>query len=301
MTFAIRFHVLTLPNRPWPELRAQVQELERLGFDSAVTGDHFCDWANPPEPWFEAWTLLSALASETTSIRLAPNVAQIPLRNPGVLAHQAVTLDHVSNGRIDLGLGTGLTIDPSTEMIGLPNWSNRERVARFGEYVELISLLVSQPVTTYTGSYYSANEAVMNPGSLQQPRIPIVVAALGPVMMGHAAKHADTWNTMSFDSSFSVQLDELANRNAEMDQICDSAGRDPATLRRSVNLFDAEARAAGGNLRYYEDDALLLDLVSGLIEVGYTDIGFYHPNTSSQSEGFARIATEVVPRLRGAA
>ncbi|MGI9623812.1 MAG: LLM class flavin-dependent oxidoreductase [Acidimicrobiales bacterium] len=298
MPFPVRFHVLTLPNRPWPDLRAQVKELERLGFDAAVTGDHFCDWANPSEPWFEAWTLLSALACETSSIRLAPNVAQIPLRNPAVLAHQAVTLDHVSDGRLDLGLGTGLTIDPSTEMVGLPNWSNAERVARFGEYVELVSLLVSQPVTSFTGEYYSANNAVMNPGSLQQPRIPIVVAALGPIMMGHAARHADTWNTMSFDPDFSNQGDELADRNVQMDNLCESIGRDPATLRRSVNLFDAEARAAGGNLRYYDDDELFVELVAGLIEAGYTDIGLYHPNTAHQDEAFARVATEVVPRLK---
>ena len=126
MTCPIRFQVLTLAGRPWSEYRDQVKQIEDLGFDMAAVPDHFCDWANPPAPWLECWTLLAALASETTTVRLASNVAQIPLRNPGVLAHQAITVDHISNGRLELGLGTGLMIDPGTEMMGLPNWSNGE-------------------------------------------------------------------------------------------------------------------------------------------------------------------------------
>ena len=172
-------------------------QIEELGFDIAAVPDHFCDWANPPAHWMECWALMAALAAETSTIRLATNVAQIPLRHPGVLAHQAVTVDQISGGRVELGIGTGLTIDPGTEMIGLPNWSNAERAARFGEYIELLGLLLSQDVTTYNGEYYSAQDAVMNPSSFQRPRLPIVAAALGPKMMRHAARHADSWTTMS--------------------------------------------------------------------------------------------------------
>jgi len=198
MTDSVRFQILTLPGRPWNEYRAQVLHVEDLGFDVAAVPDHFCDWANPPAPWLECWTLMAALAVETSSIRLSTNVSQIPLRNPGVLAHQAVTVDHISGGRLELGVGTGLTIDPGTEMIGLANWSNAERASRFGEYIELLGLLLSQDVTTYEGEYYNADQAVMNPSSLQSPRIPLVAAALGPRMMHHTARLADGWNTMSF-------------------------------------------------------------------------------------------------------
>lgn len=169
VAFPIRFQVLTLAGRPWPEYRDQVKRIEDLGFDVAAVPDHFCDWANPPAPWLECWTLLAALATETTTVRLASNVAQIPLRNPGVLAHQAITVDHVSDGRLELGLGTGLMIDPGTDMVGLANWSNKERVERFGEYLELVGLLLEQDETSYTGTYYSASDAVMNPSSLQRP------------------------------------------------------------------------------------------------------------------------------------
>src|SRR3954462_6044326 len=180
MGFDVRFQVLTLPGRSYAEYRGQVLHVEELGFDLAAVPDHFCDWANPTAPWLECWTLLAALAVETTGIRLASNVAQIPLRNPGVLAHQAITVDPVSGGRLELGLGPGLTIDPGTEMVGLPNWSNGERVARFGEYLELVGLLLSQELTSFEGRYYRASAAVMNPSSLQAPRLPLVAAAPGP-------------------------------------------------------------------------------------------------------------------------
>ena len=171
MTFNVRFHVLTLPGQPYAQYRSQVLRIEELGFDMAAVPDHFCDWANPPGPWLECWSLLAALAAETSTVRLVSNVAQIPLRNPGVLAHQAVTVDHISGGRLELGLGTGLRIDPGTEMIGLPNWSNAERVARFGEYIELVGLLLSQEVSSFSGKYYQATNAIMNPSSLQSPRV----------------------------------------------------------------------------------------------------------------------------------
>jgi len=298
MSFDIRFQVLTLPGQAYEEYRRQVLHVEELGFDIAAVPDHFCDWANPPAPWLECWTLLAALAVETSTIRLASNVAQIPLRSPGVLAHQAITVDQISGGRLELGLGTGLMIDPGTEMIGLPNWSNGERVARFGEYIELVGLLLSQEVTTFSGEYYQAQDAVMNPSSTQSPRVPVVAAALGPKMMAHAARWADTWNTMSFDPDFAAQKQELSARSGQIDQLCTDAGRDPATLRRSANLFDAKARAAGGRLRYYDDESLFTELVEGFIAAGFTDIGLYYPADPDQLTAFEHIATTVVPNLR---
>ena len=163
---------------------------------------------------------VAAVAARTSTLRLTTCVTQIPLRNPAILANQAVTADQISGGRIELGLGTGLTIDPSYEMTGLPNWTNGERVDRFGEYVELLGKLLAGGVTTYQGNYYQANGAVMNPGSVQQPRLPIMVAALGPQMMHHAARHADIWNTMSFAADLDEQIGELADRCTTMDEIC---------------------------------------------------------------------------------
>ncbi len=298
MADPIRFQVLTLPGHPWAEYRKQVLHVEALGFDIAAVPDHFCDWANSPAPWLECWTLMAALAVETSSIRLATNVSQIPLRNPGVLAHQAVTVDHISSGRVELGIGTGLTIDPGTEMIGLPNWSNGERTRRFGEYVELLGLLLGQEHTDYDGEYYTADHAVMNPSSYQTPRVPVVAAALGPKMMRHAARFADGWNTMSNAPDFDDQIVELTERNARMDNLLEEVGREAASLRRSVNLYDVIARRSGGRLRYYDDPDLFVSLITRLREAGFTDFGLYYPSHGDQLDTFEHIAQNVIPGLR---
>lgn len=302
MGFDLRFQVLTVPTVGWDEYLDQFVRCEALGFDVVALADHFCDFTNPQGPWLEAWTGLAAVAASTSTIRLATCVSQIPLRHPGVLAHQAVTVDHVSGGRLELGLGTGITADPSLEMIGLPNWSNPERVERFAEYLELVGLLLSEPVTTYDGRYYSAAGAVMNPSSVQRPRVPLVVAALRPRMMALTAVHADTWNTVSYAANAEAQVDEIGLRNAAMDELCVAAGRDPATLRRGVNLFDADARAEGleGRLRYYDDDDHFVRLVEGHLAAGITDFTLYYPSLPDQLPGFERIATRVVPELRAA-
>ena len=122
MTHDLRFQVIALPNAPWDEVLSRFKYVEDLGFDLVTTADHFVDWNNPSVPWLEAWTVLAAVARETTRIRLATYVTQIPLRNPAMLARQALTVDHLSGGRLEVGLGTGLTIDPAYDMIGIPNW-----------------------------------------------------------------------------------------------------------------------------------------------------------------------------------
>ena len=299
MSHELRFQVMMIPSVPWPEYLDRFLHIEALGFDVAGVPDHFCDWANPPAPWLEAWTVLAAVAARTTTLRLATCVSQIPLRNPGILANQAVAVDQISGGRMELGLGTGLTIDSSYKMTGLPNWSNGERVARFGEYVELLALLLAGGVTDYDGKYYQAEGAVMNPGSVQRPRLPIMVAALGPKMMQHAARHADIWNTMSFAADLEEQMGELIDRCATMDELCADVGRAPASLRRSYTMFDATARAGGGKIRYYESDDLFVEMVGRATAVGVTEISIYYPALEAQLPAFERIATEVIPQLRG--
>jgi hypothetical protein len=103
---------------------------------------------------------------------------------------------------------------------------------------------------------------------------------------------------MSFDVDFDAQLVELRERSARMDDICREVGRDPATLRRSVNLFDADARAGGGAIRYYADESLFRRLVTELVDAGYTDIGMYYPSDPAQVAAFEAIGNNVVPELR---
>jgi alkanesulfonate monooxygenase SsuD/methylene tetrahydromethanopterin reductase-like flavin-dependent oxidoreductase (luciferase family) len=294
----VRFQVATLPNASWDEVLERFLKVEALGFDLASMADHFVNWANPSTPWFDLWTHAAAAAAKTTRIRLSALVAQIPLRNPAMLARQALSLDNISNGRLELGLGLGLPIDPSYDMMGIPNWSNKERVARFDEYVEIVDRMLTNEVTSYEGRYYQVNEAIMNPRPVQSPRPPIVIAAMGPVMLKKAAKYADIWNSLSFAEEFEDQLSETRDRIARIDAHCAEIGRDPSTLRRSYVMFDAKSRASGGMIKYYESEAVFADMVERVLALGITDIGLYYPERDEQQPMFERIATDVIPKLR---
>jgi alkanesulfonate monooxygenase SsuD/methylene tetrahydromethanopterin reductase-like flavin-dependent oxidoreductase (luciferase family) len=124
MTIERRFQVEVLPDLEWNEFLRRFQHAEELGFDIATTADQFVDWKDPSVPWFDVWTALSAVAQATDRIRLAPCVAQIPMRDPATFARQVLTIDHVSKGRIEAGLGLGLIADPGYGMIGVPSWDN---------------------------------------------------------------------------------------------------------------------------------------------------------------------------------
>ena len=298
MTRDLRFQVLVLPNSPWNETLSRFTYVEQLGFDLVTTADHFVDWKNPAVPWLEAWTVLAAVARETTRIRLATYVSQIPLRHPAVLARQALTVDQISGGRLEVGLGTGLTIDPAYDMIGIPNWEPKERVARFGEYVEIVDRLLSNERSSYDGRYYRIKDAVMNPRPVQRPRPPIVVAALGPVMLRHAARYADNWNSLSFADSFEKQLAETADRVARLDDACAAIGRDPSSLRRSYLMFDPGSRASGGRIAYYESESLFVDMVGRVTELGISELGLYFPLVAAQRPMFERIARDVIPAMK---
>jgi len=298
MSYPLRFAVMVLPNVPWPEFLRRCRQVEALGFDAIGFADHLVDWAGGKGLWFEMWTQVAAVAMATSRVRLATLVAQIPLRNPVLFAQAALTADHVSGGRLDLGLGTGLPIDPSYRMMGIENWSAKERVARFGEYVELVGRLVAGGTVTYAGRHYAADAAELAPPPVQAPRIPITVAAMGPVMLRHAARYADIWNSLSFAKTFAEQVAETRDRIARIDALCAEAGRDPATLRRSYLMFDASARAGGGMLGYYTSETAFTEMVAAIVALGVTDIGLYYPSNAAQWPMFERIAQSTVPALR---
>ena len=227
-------------------------------------------------------------------------MAQIPLRDPATFARQALSLDHISGGRIELGLGIGLTIDPSYEMMGIANWSLGERVARLKEYLEIVDRMLTNEVTSYTGEFYTIKGAVMNPRPVQSPRPPIMLAAMGPVMLKRAARYADTWNSLSFLEDFDAQLAETRERAARIDEHCAAIGRDPATLTRSYTMFDAAGRRRGGGIAYYESEDAFADMVGRVLELGITEIGLYWPVRPEQRPMFERIATGVIPKLKAA-
>jgi alkanesulfonate monooxygenase SsuD/methylene tetrahydromethanopterin reductase-like flavin-dependent oxidoreductase (luciferase family) len=296
----LRFSVIVGPNVPWPEFLRRCLQVEELGFDAISFADHFTDWTGKRGPWLELWSQVSAIAMATMHIRLATLVAQIPLRNPAMLALQALTVDHISGGRLDLGLGTGLEVDPSYRMMGIENWSAKERVARFGEYVEIVSQLLSREEFSYQGHHYHVDAAAISPRPVQSPRPPILIAAMGPVMLGHAARYADVWNSMSFAKTFEAQLEETRQRIAAMDARCAVIGRDQADLRRSYLMFDPTARYGGGVIVYYESEEIFTQMVQQVIALGISEVVLYYPLLERQIPMLERIARDVIPKLKAA-
>jgi len=293
----IRFGILTLQNLPWQEEVKRWQLIENLGFDSVWLADHFVNYMQPTAPWFESWTLLAALADKTSHIRIGTLVSSIPLRNPAVLARQALTVDNISNGRLELGLGAGASgkVDPVYSMIGIKDWARAERVSRFQEIVEIIDKCLRNKVTNYDGQYYKLRDTAMAPPPVQQPRPPITIGAMGPRMLKIAARYADTWNSFG-DEEWGAPPERIVEntrqRNDMLDEYCKEIGREPSSLRRSLLVFGADASTVFRSPKDFED------VVDRYTEIGITELIFYYPHTEKLIPTFKEIATEVIPSLR---
>ena len=234
MTHPLRFGIMVLQDLPYPELVEHYQQVESLGYDSAWVADHFVDPYAPDKPWFDSWTILAALAARTERIRIGAMVTNIIYRNPAVFAKQVLTIDHISNGRVNVAIGATSGRDLSHTMTGVPVWETPERVRRFREFSEIVDQMLRNTTTTYTGQYYQIKDASMNPGPIQQPRPPLTLAAAGPSTLKVAACCADTWNSFGkFNATPDEGLSLTRERGQMLDEYCAQIGRDPQTIRRS--------------------------------------------------------------------
>ena len=294
LSHELRFGVFLQPDVPWNELVRRFMYIEELNFDIAGSGDTFVNLFRSTETWFELWTLNAAWAAKTNRIRIGMWVTAFPFRNPAFLAKQALTVDHISNGRLELGLGSGFRSDRSYDMTGIPNWGPRGRVARFREYVEIVDQLLSNEVTNYEGRYYKIKEAVMSPRPVQKPRPPITIGANKPRMLKLTARYADTWNT----GGPAERLEETRRRNGLVDKYCREIGRDPRTLRRSYWFYYHDVYMKHGLFDYYESEDAFREMVRPYIDMGMTEVLISYPCLEEQLPMFEKIAKEVIPELK---
>jgi alkanesulfonate monooxygenase SsuD/methylene tetrahydromethanopterin reductase-like flavin-dependent oxidoreductase (luciferase family) len=297
MTEGIRFGVVALQNMPWEELVRLWQKFEALGFDSTWIADHFVNYANPTGPWLEGWTTLAALANCTSSIRIGTLVTSISLRNPALLARQAMTVDHISGGRLELGIGAGAPgrVDPSYRMIGIGDWSFQERAERLREQVEIVDKLLRNTTSSYKGKYYNIEAAILAPGPIQKPRPSIVVAAHAKSSLKVAAEYADAWVSFGgeFGAPVEVVVEKTTKRNEILNKYCEKAGRNPASLRRSLLIFGAE-----GNTAFASEDQFI-EIVERYTAIGINELIFFYPFFApDQMPTFEQIAKETIPSLR---
>jgi F420-dependent oxidoreductase-like protein len=207
-------------------------------FESAWTMDHFYPLTPPLDgPHLESWAVLAAMAQATKRLRLGCMVNGMHYRHPAVTANAAATIDHISGGRFNLGLGAGW-FEPESNAYGIPLGTLTERFDRLDEGLAVISSLLTNAVTNFDGRYYHLTEARCEPKPVQA-RIPIAIGGKGPQRtLRAAARWADMWDMASPDSPTAWKA-----TSAILDERCLEIGRDPAEIRRSVHLMWSEDAA----------------------------------------------------------
>ena len=297
----------------WPDIVRIWQEAERLGYDGAYAYDHFMAvMMDPFDPCLEAWTALAALAVHTTRLRLGVLVTGNTYRHPAVLAKMATTVDVISNGRLDFGIGSGW-FDTEHTALGIPFGPVVERCARLDEALAVIRALWTEREARFAGRYYQLAGAIAEPKPVQRPHPPILIAASGEKrMLRIVARHADAWN--SFGSP-----EVLRHKTAVLAAHCRAEGRDVEAIEKSVLLpaamgSDPEAwaplvqgYAAYQGLSPQEAEGWMLlgtaDAVTRQIE-RYLAVGVTHfilTLTPYNFEVMERFAGEVMWRFGGSA
>ena len=282
MARRFRFGICTDQNMPWDKNVERWQLFERLGYESAWLCDHLVQPSRPNGPYLEAWSLLGGLAARTEKIRIGVLVTSNTFRFPQVLAKMAVTIDHISNGRLEVGLGAGW-YEPEHTMFGIPFPETKELVGRFREAVQVIDLLTREDTSSFDGKYYQLKNAQSRPASIQKPRPPLVIGAFGPRMLKIVATYADTWNAFGTPA-------EMRERNQMLDDYCRELGRDPDTLDRSLYYWVPKSDADP-----WASKQAFNDVIDPYIEAGVNQFILDQPR-DDQLDMLEWAAAEVLPR-----
>jgi F420-dependent oxidoreductase-like protein len=229
----VRFAFKTSPQHTtWQEILSVWQEADGIGlFESGWLFDHFYPIAGDSSgPCLEGWTALAALAQATRRLRLGVLVSGIHYRHPAVLANMAATLDVISGGRLELGIGAGWNEEESGAY-GIELGSVRERSDRFEEACQVLVSLLSQPTTTFDGAYYQLNEARNEPKGPQKPHPPIVIGGSGEKRtLRTTALYAQHWNFVGGTP------EEFAHKRDVLYAHCEAVGRDPKEITLSSHI-----------------------------------------------------------------
>jgi F420-dependent oxidoreductase-like protein len=261
------------------ELRSVWQIADGAGFDHVWVFDHLASIGagGPDRPVFEGWSLQAAIAASTQRVRIGCMVTGNTYRNPALLAKIAVTVDHLSNGRLEFGIGAAWA-EVEHQMYGITGLDHR--VGRFSESLEILRSLWTKPRTTFEGRYYTMRDAICNPKPIQQPHPPIWIGAGGDRTLMLTARHADVWNPSG--------PDDLTQLTERLEAACARIGRDPATIRRSVQY------SWNGSNR-----SELLDLAGERVRRGFTEHVIIMP--PGKSVDTASRAAEALDELRALA
>ena len=252
--------------RTWNEIVERARFAESAGFDGAWVFDHFKPlYGDPAGPCLEGWSLLAGLAAMTERVRLGTLVTGVTYRHPSILTTQAVTVDHISDGRLELAVGASW-FEGEHRQLGVDFPSTGERARRLEEAVQVMKLLMTGEGSSFEGRYYRLDEATYRPNPVQRPHPRLWIGASGEkLMLPIVGRHADVWHGFG-----SVRA--LARKSEIVDRAAEDAGRDPTEIKRSTALSLSEP----------------WDEVRRTIEA-LADEGFFYLSVSWPSEGKARL------------
>ena len=213
----------------WEQWVALAETCERAGIESLFRSDHYLSMSNPHErAAHDAWTTIAGLAARTSTLRLGTLVSPVTFRHPSLLANAVATADHVSGGRVELGLGAGW-MGLEHEAFGFRFPPMRERLERLAEQLEIVSRLWTEGHVSFAGKHYRLVDCPALPKPVQKPRPPILVGGRAkPGTANPAARFADEYNVIG------SSLEDYAEARRNLDSACERAGRDPKSLRMSV-------------------------------------------------------------------
>ncbi len=310
--------------RSYEPMSAFAREAERLGFHSVWLCDHFFTLppggprqerirqamerppdpeSSPTDPLLEAWTTLSALARDTVRLRLGASVLAVGYRNPALLAKMTATLDVISGGRVEMGIGAGW-VEAEYRAFGYEFPKASVRVAQMEEAVRIMKIMWTEPEPSFEGAHFRIERAYCNPPPLQQPHPPIWIGGEGPKVLGVAARHADGFNARYWPP------ERFAERAAELAAGCRAAGRYPAELRSSVMVLvvpDEDPSRAEAERRNFPstpdsgiiagDPATCIERLRAYIDAGVRRLLISIPNLDKNPERLRLAGEEILPAL----
>ncbi|MFI5394255.1 MAG: LLM class F420-dependent oxidoreductase [Candidatus Binatia bacterium] len=294
----------------WDEIVRIWQRAELLGYDTAWTYDHFVAvMMDPFDPCLEAWSCLAALAVLTKQIRIGALVTGNTYRHPAILAKIATTVDIISNGRLEFGIGSGW-YEPEHTMFGIRFGSPRERCDRLEEALRVIRSMWRESQTSFNGAHYQLSAAIAEPKPVQKPHPPIIIAGAGEKrLLPIVARHADGWTSFGSPEVYRRKIEILR-------RYCDAEQRDCNAIEKQVlvpTLITDDLSAAAPLIQGYamyqglsEEEArhwMLLGTaddvcrqIDAFVAVGVTH--FVVTLSPYNFDVFERFATEVIPRYR---
>jgi F420-dependent oxidoreductase-like protein len=316
MNRSLRFGVHAGPSDvPYATRREYWCEAERLGYDWASVGDHFMPnpvfGARDTDPWNEAWTSLAALSEATSRIHIGVMVTSVGYRHPAVLAKMAATVDVISEGRLEFGMGGGYQ-EAEYRMYGLPFPSAAIRLAQLDEAIQVCKLLWSRERSDFTGQHFTLAGAVCEPKPVQRPHPPIWVGGMGEKKtLRIVAEHADGWNAFPLPvPQLKQKLDVLRGHCAAVGRDFDSISKqlgvrvivreDPTELEAELRQFAQQSGLSLDRARQMAVAASPPEIAAYLAQ--YVDIGFdmflLMERTPLDYETLRLFMRDVVPRLR---